>query len=301
MKKIIFVALVFINALQSFLTAQNDTIWQGDTMIVIQQSATPLYGSDFIMGNYEDAIRKIESPDENSMNVYVLSIMKANDAVRMKAILPGLTQNVKFAWLYINPTVRSLVGTSQFKNDSSMARAYFEKSYGECNFEYFAVINKCRMQTELFRDMYWFCGEQEAVWNLMQAQQIILDSLNIITIDSIIAIKKLPTKDKIAVAGMSNFVLCVQHFDKKNFLRYKKYMVKLKKKKEISMMDYAYYIDRFLVYKNRKQRFATQIRIGMNGEVEFYPLKRPGKINAKREKAGLNCSKEDYLKTFNYN
>lgn len=300
---IIFIALISLIAWPRPSTAQNDTIWKGDTMIVIQQTETPLplYGRDYIMGKYEDAIKKIESDglDENSMNIYVLSIIMANDAERMKVVLPTLTQNSRFMWLYIDPTIRSLVGLNQFMCDSAVARSYFGKFFRSCNFEYFAIISKCRMQTELFRDMYWFYGEQEEVWKLMWAQQKILDSLNVVTIDSIIEIQELPTRDKISVDGMSNIVLCVQHFDKKNFLKYKKYMVQLKRRKEISLMDYAYYIDRFLVYKNRKQRYATQVRIATNGEVEFYPLKSPKKVNAKREKAGLNDSKEDYLKSFN--
>lgn len=295
--------LIPVLFIQHSLCAQNDTIWKGDTMIVIEQTATPLplYGGDYILGKYGDAVGKIESdgPDANSMNMYVLSIMKAKDAERMKVVMPTLTENAGFMWLYSDPTIRSLVGAGQFANDSAKARSYFEKSFGKCDFEYFAVISKCRMQTGLFRDMIWFYGEQEEVWKLMWTQQNTLDSLNVVTIDSIIGIKKLPTKDKVSVDGMSSFFLCVQHFDKEDFLRYRKYMLQLNRRKEISSSDYAYYIDRFLVYKNRKQRYATQVRIGTSGSVEFYPLKSPKKVNAKRGKAGLNGSKEDYLKSFN--
>lgn len=296
---ITFVLLIFVG---SVVIAQTDTIWKGDTMIVIypSEAPAPLYGGDYSMGKYEDAIEKIENEDQgdNSMNLYVLSIMKANDAERMKAILPALTQNAKFMWLFINPATRTLVGTNQFREDSIMARAYFEKSFGNCDFEYFAVMTKCQMQTEIFRDLYWYYGEQEEVWSLMQGQLITLDSLNIVTMDSIIAIKKLPTIDKISDVGMSSFFLCVQHSDKESFLRYKKIMNQLNRKKQFESTDYALYIDRWLVYKGRKQKYATQVKPGPDGEMAFYPIRRIKRVDIRRKKAGFDLSAEDYLKMF---
>ncbi len=296
---ILFVVLVIVG---SAAIAQTDTIWKGDTMIVIYQSEdpAPLYGGHYIMGKYDDAIEKIESEDqdENSMNMYVLSVMKANDAERMKVLLPALTQNANFMWLFINPAIQTLVGTTQFKNDLAMARAYFEKSFEGCDFEYFAVMSKCKMQTEIFRDLYWHYGAEKEVWNLMQAQLIILDSLNVIAIDSIIAIKKLPTKDKISEVGMSSFFLCVQHFDKESFLRYKKIMSQLNRKKQFESTDYAYYIDRWFVYKGRKQKYATQLKLGPDGEIDFSPIRRKKRVDIRRKKAGFDISAEDYLKMF---
>ena len=38
-------------------------------------------------------------------------------------------------------------------------------------------------------------------------------------------------------------------------------------------VDYAMYIDRYLVYKGKKQLYATQLTRNENGELEFYPIK----------------------------
>jgi hypothetical protein len=301
MRTFVFLTFGFACYLMTF--AQSDTIWKGDTMIVIYPSEepAPLYGGDYIMGKYNDAIEKIESEDhDNSMNLYVLSIMKANDAERMKAILPALTQNAKFMWLFINPAIRTLVGESQFKNDSAMARVYFEKTFIGCDFEYFAVMSKCKMQTEIFRDLYWYYGAEEDVWSLMQGQLITLDSLNIVTVDSIIAIKKIPTKDKISDVGMSSFLICVQHFDKETFLRYKNIMSQLNRKKQFESTDYSLYLDRWLVYKGRKQKFGTQLKHGKDGQLEFYPIRCKKRVNIRRKKVGFDETAEEYLKIVSF-
>jgi|GEM_PF-2773960 len=301
MKKLFTIALCM--ALHFAAIAQSDTIWKGDTMIVLfHDNEVPDYAKLFAGCDYAGTILSmvVTQTDEYQLPYLVWSMKAMKESAGMKNLLPSLTGNPEFYWVFADPKVRALVGEANFRNDSVLAAQHLKKMYPNADFSYFSTLSFCDVRTSIYRNLYNYFRTDIEIIQAMDNNQYLLDSLNLVTIDSLIQIYGLPDTSKVTTQGVHMFFICVQHFDKESFLSYRKVMTRLYREKQLSLIDYAYYLDRYMVYKGRKQVYGTQLRRNNDGQLEFYPIRCEKRVNNRRKKAGFEETAEDYLKMVSF-
>ncbi len=285
------------------LRAQSDTIMINDTIMVIDNSI-PEYIDAFYKADYSTCASEAEKLLKNSskdgfLYYYLLnSYASLGDSVGFMRVAGTVSPDVDVLYVFRDEKTRTMLGAKKYTNLQMLFLANVMKKCPDADFDYMCILSDCDLHTSLYRSIYrLYFSDQEKMKTFFDAQDS-LDSLNFIVLEQTIKNKGLPTRKKVGKAGMRQYMSCVQHFDKAQFLDTKKIIQKLYRRGEITSVEYAYYIDRYKVYLNKKQIFATQLKRDSNGELIFHPVRNSKSVDKRRRKMGFDTTAEQYLKNF---
>ena len=137
-------------------------------------------------------------------------------------------------------------------------------------------------------------SEAEATGDLWKMQSV-LDSVNMIYIESIFKTKGYPGKSMVGEPTNTAAWSVLQH----NSDKISEYLPMIKKagqEGELPMRLVAMMEDRYLMNENQPQVYGTQGRLENNGEQFIWPIEDPINVNARRKKAGFDTTIEEYSK-----
>ena len=120
-----------------------------------------------------------------------------------------------------------------------------------------------------------------------------VDSLNNKITDSILQQYGFLSYKKIGYKAYQSLFTLYQHLPKRSFIENFPLIQTAFRNKEILKPEYAYILDRYLIFNNKKQKFGTQYfydsTLKMNA---FCPIRRFAKVDKKRKKMGLEPLEE---------
>ena len=101
-----------------------------------------------------------------------------------------------------------------------------------------------------------------------------------------------PNKKLVGKEGVQSFLILLQHTSDES-LRQKslKPITKAFRRKEISPIDYANFVDRLLVHQNKPQIYGSNFDF-KNGKLVMSKVKNPKKLDKRRRKIGLPTIEE---------
>lgn len=304
MKTKFFLILFFVFFVNAF--SQSDTIIRNDTVIVIVRNTEPPKVVEFYLsGNFDAAKTAFENDNDyfkraKYKGFYLQSIIESSDTARVLEFTNKNFGIYPYLWMIKDEDIKNIVGIEYMNDYAKRTKEKFIKEYPNINFDYFVALTHAGHRTSFFRNIYPDYFNNEAKGNDIFKRQHILDSLNVLSIDTLIKKYGVPSKENVLEFGISSFLLCVQHFDKDNLCRYKKYIKQIYKNNDMRPVDYALYMDRYLIYKGKKQLYATQLTRNENGKLEFYPIKNKTKVDKRRKEMGFDESANDYLRNFSH-
>lgn len=301
MKANLFVFSIFLFFTSITLFCQTDTIVINDTIMVIDNSI-PEYIDAFYKADYSTCVSEAEELLKNSsidgfLYYYLLnSYASLGDSVGFLRVAGTVSPEVDILFIFRDEKIRTMLGEKVF---TDLQKPFIADAINRCSnadFDYMCILSDCYLNTSRYRSLYrFYFSDQEKMKTFLDAQSL-LDSLNFFMLQQTIKSKGLPTQNKVGKTGMNQYMLCVQHFSKANFVNTKKDIRKLYRRGEITSLDYAYYIDRYKVYRNKKQIFATQLMRDSYGALIFQPVRKPKSVDKRRRKMGFDTTAEEYLK-----
>jgi len=126
----------------------------------------------------------------------------------------------------------------------------------------------------------------------LMTKQKVLDMSNTLSVDSLIKIGGWPDRKKLDIEGLKNVFHIVQHCP---VLKKRKHFLKLMKKSTNenngSYYHYAFYVDRYLMLKQKKQIYGTQYTLNSNVGMKLYRTFDIKNLNNRRIKFGLEVIK----------
>lgn len=128
--------------------------------------------------------------------------------------------------------------------------------------------------------------------------QNIVDSINLIKIDSIISIFGYPGRDKVGVDNEKIIFLVIQHSNLESMYKYLPDIKKEVQNHNLNPNIYAYLVDRISLLKDEPQIFGTQVIEKGNDKWGLYKMKSFYKIDSLRESFNLG-KLSYYLKQYN--
>lgn len=137
-------------------------------------------------------------------------------------------------------------------------------------------------------------SEAEATGDLWKMQSI-LDSVNMIYVETIFKTKGYPGKSMVGEPTNTAAWSVLQH----NSDRIPEYLPLIKKAGEageLPMRLVAMMEDRYLMNENKSQIYGTQGRVEGNGDKFIWPIEDPDNVNERRKNAGFDTSVEEYAK-----
>ena len=154
-----------------------------------------------------------------------------------------------------------------------------------------ALLNNLYQKDQNIRKEYLRNPSAENKWLWEET-----DSLNNKSTDSILQLYGFLSYKKIGHKAYISLFTLFQHLNKKSFLNNFSLIEKAYKNKAILKPEYAYILDRYLSYTNKKQKFGSQYSYdSLRQSYIFYPVANWNHVNKQRRRMGLN-SIEDYAK-----
>lgn len=128
-----------------------------------------------------------------------------------------------------------------------------------------------------------------------------IDATNLRFIDSVIKTRGYPGKSLLGAEKAYIPWLIIHHADSAVLAGYMPVLKAAADKGELQFGNYAYSLDRMLVYQGKEQRYGSQIvervMIKTGKKMKFiWPLENPEKVNERRTAAGLNSTIGEYAR-----
>ena len=176
--------------------------------------------------------------------------------------------------------------------------------YGQINQSLSHLIDSLATEDQKWRGLMRQVDNKEIdTISRQQVNRIIneTDSINLFAVRQIFKSYGYPGYDKVGEESSNQFWLLVQHADKHPEFQ-DSVLNKMKteaNKKNASLPNYAYLVDRVKVNTNQLQIYGTQMKInGAGTSYEPKPVFEPEKLNERRRLVGLTTI-EDYVNTMN--
>ena len=176
--------------------------------------------------------------------------------------------------------------------------------YGQINQSLSHLIDSLATEDQKWRGLMRQVDNKEIdTIRRQQVNRIIneTDSINFFAVRQIFKRYGYPGYDKVGEESSNQFWLLVQHADKHPEFQ-DSVLNKMKteaEKKNASLPNYAYLVDRVKVNTNQLQIYGTQMKINSAGtSYEPKPVFEPEKLNERRKLVGLTTI-EDYVNTMN--
>lgn len=138
-------------------------------------------------------------------------------------------------------------------------------------------------------------SEAEATGDLWKMQSV-LDSVNMIYVESIFKTKGYPGKSMVGEPTNTAAWYVLQHNPDK-ISEYLSMIKKAGEEGELPMRLVAMMEDRYLMNENRPQVYGTQGRVDNREQNFIWPIEDPDNVNERRKKAGFDETVEEYSKT----
>ena len=176
--------------------------------------------------------------------------------------------------------------------------------YGQINQSLSHLIDSLATEDQKWRGLMRQVDNKEIDTISRQQVNLIInetDSINLFAVRQIFKSYGYPGYDKVGEESSNQFWLLVQHADKHPEFQ-DSVLNKMKTeadKKNASLPNYAYLVDRVKVNTNQLQIYGTQMKINSAGtSYEPKPVFEPEKLNERRRLVGLTTI-EEYVNTMN--
>lgn len=179
-------------------------------------------------------------------------------------------------------------------------KEYYSENYNKKLSEW---LGKLREMDQKYRTMMdsvgrkfgWGSIEYHNLWR----NQTILDSLNELSLDSIITIYGWPSRAQVREKGINSAFLVILHSPLSHQEKYLSLLVKAANNDELEWNRLAYLIDKIKLKKGEKQIFGTQVYFdSKTKKYILYKTKEIKNLDKRRDSVGLGPI-EEYLKRFN--